>query len=128
MLQSAPPPAERSLGDLLADLTNNIVTLVRQELTLARVEMGQKAAHIGKNVGMLAAGAMVGYAGVLTLLAAVVLLLAHNGLSLWVSALIVGALVAGIGGILAMKALSSLKNEDLTPRQTLQSLQEIKNG
>ena len=133
MLQTAPPQSERSsersLGELLGELTQDTVTLVRQELTLAKAEMTQKAAHVGKNIGMLAVGAMVGYTGVLALVAAVTLLLSQaTGLSLWVSALIIGVLIAGIGGVLVMKAISSLKNEDLTPRQTLQSLQEIKNG
>lgn len=129
MLQTGPPAQnERSLGELLKDLTQEIVTLFRQEFTLAKAEMSQKAVSIGKNVGLLAAGALIGYAGALAIIAALVLLLSQAGLPFWASALIVGGVVVVIGGVLVMKGLTALRNEDLVPRQTLQTLQEIKNG
>jgi hypothetical protein len=117
---------ERSLGELLGDLTRDIITLVRQELTLAKAEMTQKAAHIGKQMGLLAAGGALAYAGLLAIVAAIIVLLSSVGLDLWLSALIVGVVVAGIGGALVKKALGALKQEDLAPRQTLESLNAIK--
>jgi len=115
----------KSLGELFADLTREIVTLVRQEAALARTEMSEKATQVGKNVGFLVAGGAVAYAGLLALIAAVIITLAeYTELSLWGSAFLVGAIVAGLGGFLVSKGLEALKQLDLAPRATLQTLKE----
>jgi len=129
MVQQAPPAKQdRSLGELLAELTQEMVTLVRQEITLARVEMTAKVSHIGQQVGLLAVGGMLAYSGLLAIIAAVIILLAQVGVPYWLSALIVGVVVAAVGGVLVKKGLDALKGEDLVPRQTLETLKEIKNG
>jgi hypothetical protein len=114
----------RSLGELLSELVREITTLVREEATLAKAEIGQKLARIGKHVGLVAAGGTVAYAGILAILAAMIILLAQAGMDLWASALLVGIVVAGIGGFLVWKGLDSLRREDLAPRQTLETLKE----
>jgi len=114
----------RSLGELLSELVREITTLVRQEATLAKTEISQKIARIGKHVGLVAAGGTVAYAGILAILAAIIILLAQAGMELWASALLVGIVVAGIGGFLVWKGLDSLRREDLAPRQTLETLKE----
>lgn len=115
---------ERSIGQLFADLARETSTLVRQEVTLAKVEMTDKAARVGKDVGFLAAGGAVLYAGFLALLGAVILGLIAVGLAAWLSAAIVGVVVALIGYLLVQRGLSALKREDLAPRQTIESLRE----
>lgn len=115
---------ERSLGELFKDLAREVSTLVRQEATLAKAELGQKASRVGMHVAALAAGGAVAYAGLLAIVAAIIGLLAQTGLDWWVSALIVGAVVGGIGVALVMKGINALKSEDLTPRETLDSLKE----
>src|SRR5436305_12114514 len=126
--QSTPARQDRSLGELLAELTQEITTLVRQEITLARVEMSDKASNIGKQIGLLAVGGALAYSGVLAIVAALVIVLANAGLAWWASALIVGVVVAGIGGALVKKGLDAIKGQDLVPRQTIESLKEIKHG
>jgi len=115
---------ERSLGELFSELAREITTLVRQEATLAKAEVGQKASRIGAHVASLAAGGAVAYAGFLAILAAIIGLLTKAGLEWWAAALLVGVVVAAIGGFLVMNGINSLKREDLTPRQTLESLKE----
>jgi hypothetical protein len=115
---------EPSLGDLFSELSRETTTLVRQEMQLAKVEMTQKATAVGKDVGFLAAGAMVAYAGFLALLAAVIIGLGQLGLPWWVSALIVGLIVAGIGGFLVMQGMNDLKNQSPVPQQTVETLRE----
>lgn len=117
---------DRSLGELFKDLVQELTTLVRQEMNLAKTEMSQKAARAGKHVGFIAAGGAVAYAGLLALVAALVLLLDQLGLSPWLSALLVGVVVAGIGGFLVMSGLNALKHEDFTPRETMDSLESLK--
>ncbi len=115
---------ERSLGELFAELSRELTTLVRQEAELAKTEMSQKAATVGRNVGFLAAGGAVAYAGFLALIAALIIGLGQLGLPWWLSALIVGLVVAGIGGFLVQKGLRALKQVDPAPRQTLDTLKE----
>lgn len=115
---------ERSLGELFGDLARDMGTLVSQEITLARTEMTAKASRVGKDIAFLAVGGMIAYAGLLAIIAAVILLLGSNGVPWWLSALIVGLVVAGIGYFLVQRGLTALKREDLTPRQTIESLKE----
>src|SRR5690348_6596943 len=91
---------DRSLGDLFAELSRETTTLVRQEITLATTEMTQKATRASKDVGFLVVGGAVVYAGALAIVAAIVLILGQAGVPWWLSALIVGVVVAGAGYIL----------------------------
>ena len=115
---------ERSLGELFADLSRELTTLVRHEAELAKTELSQKASTVGKNVGFLAVGGAVAYAGFLALVAALIVGLGQLGVPWWLAALIVGLVVAGIGGFLVQKGLSALKQVDLAPRQTIDTLKE----
>jgi len=113
---------DRSLGDLFGDLARDMGTLVSQEVTLARTEITETASRVGKDVAMVAMGGLVAYAGLLAIVAAVIFLLADRGIPLWLSALMVGAIVAAIGYVLVQRGITALKQQDLTPRQTIASL------
>jgi hypothetical protein len=115
---------ERSLGELFADLAHETGTLVSHEVALARTELTEKAAQVGKDVAFLAIGGLVAYAGLLAIIAAIILVLAANGVPLWVSALIVGLVVAIVGYILVQRGLAALKRQDFAPRQTLETLKD----
>lgn len=49
---------ERSIGELIGDVSSNFSTLVNQELALAKAEATQSAQRAGKGVGMLAGAAL----------------------------------------------------------------------
>ena len=115
---------ERSLGELFADLVNELTTLVRQEIALARTELGQKAAQVGRDIGFLALGGAVAYAGFLALMAALVIALGELGVPWWLSALIVGLVVAGAGYLLVRRGLDALRTTSFTPQQTMETLRE----
>jgi len=114
---------DRSLGELFSELAQDTSTLVRQEMTLAKTEMSQKASRVGKDVGFLAAGGAVAYAGLLAVLAGIIVLLGQI-IPMWLSALLVGLVVAGVGYFLVRKGLDALKREDLAPRQTIETIKE----
>ena len=114
---------ERSLGELFSELAQETSTLVRQEVQLAKTEMGQKATRVGKDVGFLAAGGAVAYAGLLAIIAGIIVLLGQV-IPMWLSALLVGLVVAGVGYFLVRRGLDALKQEDLAPRQTIETLKE----
>ncbi|MDP9474688.1 MAG: phage holin family protein [Actinomycetota bacterium] len=116
---------DRSIGELFAELAQESATLVRQEVQLAKTEMSQKASRVGKDVGFLAAGGAVAYAGLLAILAGVIFLL-NAVMPLWLSALLVGIVVAAVGYFLVRKGLDALKQEDLAPQETIDTLKEDK--
>jgi len=116
---------DRSLGELFAELSRESSTLVRQEIQLAKTEMTEKVSGMGQHFGMLAAGGALAYAGLLAIIAAAIIAL-DAWLPLALSALIVGVLVALIGYFLVQKGISSLKQVDLKPRETIESLKEDK--
>ena len=117
------PLENRPLGDLFGDLATDMSNLVRQEVSLAKLEIANKAKYVGKNVGYLVIGGAVAYAALLAIIAAVIMLLAKV-LPHWGSALIVGAVVGGIGWLLIGKAMMALRQADLTPRETVETLKE----
>ena len=114
---------ERSLGELFTELAQETSTLVRQEVQLAKTEMSQKATRVGKDVGFLAAGGAVAYAGLLAIIAGIIVLLGQV-IPMWLSALLIGLVVAGVGYFLVRRGLDALKQEDLAPRQTIETLKE----
>ena len=124
--QPAPSKEDRSLGDLLGELTQETITLIRHEFALAKAETTRNIVRAGKQMGLLAAGGALVYAGVLALIAALIILLDRAGMPLWGAALLVGILVIGAGSVLVMKGLEALKRQDLKPHKTLNSLEEIK--
>lgn len=120
------PGADRSLGELFSELSRETSTLVRQEVALARTELTAKASQVGRDVGFLAAGGAVAYAGLLAIIAGIIILIGDLIDNMWLSALIVGLIIAGIGYYLVQKGLSDLKNANLAPEQTIESLKENK--
>jgi tetrahydromethanopterin S-methyltransferase subunit G len=114
---------DRSLGELFSELAQDTSTLVRKEVQLAKTEMSQKASKVGKDIGFLAAGGAVAYAGLLAILAGIIVLLGQV-IPMWLSALLVGLAVAGVGYFLVRRGLDALRREDLAPRQTIETLKE----
>ncbi len=114
---------ERSVGELFSDLSRDVSRLLRQEITLAKTELTQKASQVGKDAGFLAVGGVLAYTGLLAIVAAVILALALV-LPGWLAAFIVGVVIIGIGGFLALRGLDHLKHTELAPRQTVETIQE----
>jgi uncharacterized membrane protein YqjE len=116
---------DRSIGELFAELSQKTTTLVRQEIQLAKVEMSQKASRVGKNVGFLVIGGVVAYTGVLALVTAAIIVLGQV-IAYWLSAAIIGVVITLIGAALVLKGANTLRQEEPTPRETVETLQEDK--
>ena len=99
---------DRSLGDLISEVTTDLSTLMRQELELAKAEVQQSAARAGKGAGMLGGAAVAGYFVLLFLSIALWWAVgAATGLG-W-SAVIVAVIWAIIGAVLYVMGRNSLK-------------------
>jgi hypothetical protein len=116
---------DRSIGELFGQLTQDMTLLFRQELQLARVEMSDKISRLTANLISVAAGGFVAYLGGLALVAAVILAIRDlANISLAVSALIVGAVLALVGYVMLQRGRKELKRVDLAPRRTVESLKD----
>jgi hypothetical protein len=116
---------DRSIGELFGQLTQDMTPLVRQEIQLARVEMSDKISRVTTNVISVAAGGFVAYLGGLALVAALILAIRDlANISLAVSALIVGAVLAIIGYVMLQRGMKELKRVDLSPRRTVETLKD----
>jgi uncharacterized membrane protein YqjE len=101
-------PATKSVADLVRDVTELVPRLVQEELALAKAELSQKGKHAGVGVGLFGGGGLFAFFGLAALVAAAVLGLAE-AVPAWVSALIVGAVLLVIGGVLALVGRSQVK-------------------
>jgi len=107
------PPAQqaagdRSLGDLISEVTADLSTLMRQELELAKAELQQSASRAGKGAGMLGGAAIAGYF-VLLFLSVALWWAIGSATGLGWSALIVAVIWGIIAAVLYTMGRSSLK-------------------
>lgn len=116
---TGPPPGQtagdRSLGELISQVTTDLSTLMRQELELAKAELQQSASRAGKGAGMLGGAGVAGY--FVLLFASLALWWAIGaGTGLGWAALIVAALWAVIGAVLFFAGRNSLRSVRGLPR------------
>lgn len=114
----------RSIADLIGDLSGNVSTLMRKEIQLARAETSEKASQVMVAVGSILAGAVLALAALIVLLQALVIALTNAGIPAGWSALIVGVIVAGIAYALAQKGANDLKAGNLVPERTISTLKQ----
>jgi hypothetical protein len=92
---------DRPTGELVKDLSEQISHLVRDELRLAQLEMTQKGKQAGLGVGMLAGGGGIAAYGLGCLIACAIIAIA-SVLAPWLAALIVGAALLLVAGMVAL--------------------------
>jgi hypothetical protein len=113
---------DRSLKDLLSDLSNSITTLFRKEIQLARAETSEKVSQVAIALGSIAGGAILALAALIVLLQALVLGLTEAGVPPGWASLIVGVVVAAIAYASIHKGTSDLKASNLAPNRTVDSI------
>jgi drug/metabolite transporter (DMT)-like permease len=118
------PQDNRSIGDLVSELSRETGLLVRKEVELAKTELTAKARQAGTHTATIAAGGALAHAGLLVILAAIVIGLAQLGVTQWLAAAIVGIATILIGYLLVNKGLKALRGASVVPTQTLESLKE----
>ena len=116
--------AQSAFG-LLRRLTDELTTLLRQELALATAEVSRSMRVLLTGAAATAVGGAVLFTGLLAMLAAAVLGLA-TVLQPWLAALVIGAAVAVIGVVLVLAGIRSLDPSTLKPSRTAESLRRDK--
>jgi uncharacterized membrane protein YqjE len=116
--------SDRSVPELLQQLSDQTVTLVRQELDLAKVELTEKGKQAGVGAGMFGAAGVAGLYAVGALTAAVILALSL-AMSGWLAALIVAVIYGAVAGVLALTGRSRVqRGVPPVPEQTVQNVKE----
>jgi hypothetical protein len=115
---------ERSIGELLKQLSQETTTLVRQELELAKAEMAQKGKQAGVGAGMFGGAGVSALLGLGALTAAAIAAL-DAAMPLWLAALIVGLVWLAVAGVLALQGKTKVQAATPpVPEQTQESVKE----
>jgi len=119
-----PQLREQPMGELFKQLSDELSTLVRQELKLAQAEMTAKGKQAGLGVGMFGGAGLAGVLALLTLTTFLVALLSE-GMDVWVAALIMTVLYAAVAGVLALNGKRRISEATPpVPEQTVESVKE----
>jgi uncharacterized membrane protein YqjE len=122
----ATPPEigqDPTLGALVHDMTQQMSTLVRDEMRLAQAEMTQKGKKAGLGLGLFGGAGIVALFGVATLLATVILALALV-IPAWLAALIVTVVLFAVAGVLAL--LGKRNVAEATPAKPEEAMAGLK--
>jgi hypothetical protein len=115
---------EQPMGELFKQLSDDLSTLVRQELKLAQAEMTEKGKQAGIGVGMFGGAGIVGLLALGTLTACLVAALA-TGMDVWLAALIVTVVYGALAGGLALIAKNRVTEATPpVPEQTVETVKE----
>ncbi|MGN9909082.1 phage holin family protein [Phytohabitans sp. LJ34] len=106
--QPQPDPAQRSFGELVGEVAQDLSTLVRQEMDLAKAELREEAGKAGRAAGAFGAAGLAGYMVLLFLSIALWWALA-NGMDEGWAALIVALVWAVAGAVLYAVARSQMR-------------------
>lgn len=111
----------RSVAELVQALSQQTSTLIRQEMRLAQVELQDKGRRMGVGAGMFGGAGLVALYGVGALIAAAILGIG-TFLEPWIAAVIVGAVLLAVAGVLALTGKKQVdRGTPPLPRQAIES-------
>lgn len=113
-----------SFGELLGNVSQDLSTLLRQELALAKAELKTEASKAGKSAGMLGAAGFAGFMVVLFASIALWWALA-NVMDEGLSALIVAAIWAVAAAVLYSAGRRKLREMNPKPERTVETLKQV---
>jgi Putative Actinobacterial Holin-X, holin superfamily III len=115
---------EQPMGELFKQLSDDLSTLVRQELELARAEMTEKGKKAGFGAGLLGGAGIAGLLALGALTACLIAALA-TGMEVWLAALIVAVLYGAAAGLLAINGKTRMTEAaPPVPEQTVETVKE----
>lgn len=123
--QAAPgAEGESSVGELLRQVSQDLSTLMRQEVDLAKAEVKEEVVKAGKGAGMLGGAGFAGYMVVLFASIALWWALANVMDQGW-AALIVAGVWAIVGAVLFVLGRSRLRAVRPKPERTVDTLKQV---
>jgi putative superfamily III holin-X len=121
-----PPPDERTLADLVVDVSENASTLVREEIELAKAEVSGKLAKLGRGAGVGVAAGTFAFLALILILHGIAWLLGEEVFdgNIWAGYFVTAGiflLIAALAGFIAYRALKAG-----TPPVPEQAIEEAK--
>ncbi|MGJ9404851.1 phage holin family protein [Nesterenkonia aurantiaca] len=113
-----------SLGSLMSQVSDDLSTLIRQEIALAKAELRETAKNAGKGAGMFGGAGIAGHFVLLFLSIALWAALGATAIGTAWSAVIVAAIWAIIAAVLAVLGKKNLEQAQGAPHTT-ETLKEI---
>lgn len=114
-----------SISQLLGGIVEDAQNLVRREVDLAKQEVSAEINKVKQGATSLGIGiGLAAVSGIMLTLMLVYLLHEVADLSLWLSYLIVGAVLGGAGAFLLMTGIKRMKEVDPIPRETVETVKE----
>jgi len=115
---------QRSTGDLVKELSQQVTELVREEVALAKAEMAEKGRKAGPGAGMLG-GAGVAALAALGALTAFLILVLDLAMPSWSAALIVTVLWGVVAGVLYLQGREKVREVGKPiPEKTVERVKE----
>ena len=112
---------DRSVSELVNQLSQQTSTLIRQELRLAQTELQEKGKRVGIGAGMFGGAGLVALYGVGALVAAAIIGIGAL-LEPWIAAVIVGAVLLAVAGVLALTGRKQVeRGTPPLPQQAIES-------
>jgi hypothetical protein len=122
--QSGRDVSDASVGQLVGEVTQDLSTLMRQELTLAKAEVKQEALKAGRAAGLFGGSGFAGYMVLLFASIAAWWGLAAVMPSGW-AALIVAGIWAVIGAVLYAMGRRRMREVNPKPERTTETVKEL---
>lgn len=122
---------ERTLGQLVADASQDLSELVRYEVALAKAEIKDDVARGAKAGGMFGVAGYLGLLSTVTLVIAAGYGLAETGLPAWAAFLIVTGVLLLLAGVLALVGVllvKRIKPPERAIRSTKQTIAAVRGG
>jgi|SRR5450631_1209367 len=116
--------AERTLGQLVADATRDISSIVHSEVALAKAEIAADAKKAGAGAGMFATAGVLAFLALILLLIAAAYGLVAAGLPPWAAFLIVAGVLLVIGAVLVFAGKHSFDTLKGKPERAIKSTQD----
>jgi uncharacterized membrane protein YqjE len=115
---------DRSLGELLKQLSQETTQLVHQELELAKAELQQKGKQAGAGAGMFGGAGALGLAALGALTACFILAL-NAVMPAWLAALLVAVVYGIVAFVLVKQGQARVKRAvPPIPEQTIETVKE----
>jgi protein-S-isoprenylcysteine O-methyltransferase Ste14 len=122
-MTSSQDTPERTIGQLVADATNDLSSIMRNEIALAKVEVLADAKAAGTGVGLFAAAAFVALMGLVFLFHTLANVIAI-WLPLWAGYAITTALLFVAAVILALVGRRTVERVKGKPERAIKNAQE----
>src|SRR3954452_19475939 len=120
---TVPGPGERSVGQLVGEIGEDLSRLFRQEVELAKTEIRDEASKAGKAAGMFGGAGVAGWMSALFVSLAVIWALDSVMDAGW-AAFIVAVLWGIAGAVLFVAGRNRAREINPVPEQTVQTLKE----